>query len=64
MGHQTMINPKLEDHIGGDLGYLNIVFSIDYFVLVKNQLQILETIFIVDVSAWRPSSGTHWLQSQ
>ena len=39
-----------------------IVFSIDYFVLVKNQLQILETIFISDVSAWRPSSGTHWLQ--
>ena len=63
MGHQTMLNPELEDHTGGDLGYLNSLFnrlSIDYFVLVKNQLQILETIFTSDVSAWRPSSGTHW----
>ena len=55
MGHQTMLNPELEDHTGGDLGYL-IVFSIDYFALVKNQLKIIETIFISDVSAWRPSS--------
>ena len=23
MGHQTMLNPELEDHTGGDLGYLN-----------------------------------------
>ena len=23
MGHQTMLNPELEDHAGGDLGYLN-----------------------------------------
>ena len=51
-----MLNPELEDHTGSDLGYLNS-FSIDYFVLVKNQLQILETIFIPDVSAWQPSSG-------
>ena len=23
MGYQTMLNPELEDHTGGDLGYLN-----------------------------------------
>ena len=23
MGHQTMLNPEMEDHTGGDLGYLN-----------------------------------------
>ena len=23
MGHQTMLNPELEDHTGGDLGYFD-----------------------------------------
>ena len=27
MGHQTMLNPELEDHTGGDLGYLNSLFN-------------------------------------
>ena len=27
MGHQTMLNPELEDHIGSDLGYLNSLFN-------------------------------------
>ena len=28
MGHQTMLNPELEDHTGGDLGYLNSLCNI------------------------------------
>ena len=28
MGDQTMLNPVLEDHTGGDLGYLNSLFNI------------------------------------
>ena len=27
MGHQTMLNPELEDHTGGDLGNLNSLFN-------------------------------------
>ena len=27
MGHQTMLNPELEDHTGSDLGYLNSLFN-------------------------------------
>ena len=27
MGHQTMLNPELEDHTGGYLGYLNSLFN-------------------------------------
>ena len=27
MRHQTMLNPELEDHTGGDLGYLNSLFD-------------------------------------
>ena len=27
MGHQTMLNPGLEDHTGGNLGYLNSLFT-------------------------------------
>ena len=27
MGHQTMLNPELEDHTGGDLDYLNSLFN-------------------------------------
>ena len=27
MGHQTMLNPELADHTGGDLGYLNSLFN-------------------------------------
>ena len=50
MGHQTMLNLELEDHTGGDLGYLNSL-CIDYLVLAKNHLQILETIFISDGQA-------------
>ena len=26
-GHQIMLNPELEDHTGGDLGYLNSLFN-------------------------------------
>ena len=30
---------------------------------IYRKLQILAKLFISNVSAWRPSSGTHWLQS-
>ena len=38
-----MLSPALEDHTGGDRGYLNSLFPIDWFVMDKSQLQILQT---------------------
>ena len=52
-----MLNPALEDHAGGDLGYLNSLFN-GLLCFGQDQLQILEKKIISGVLAWR--GGLLW----
>ena len=45
MGRQTMLNPELEDHIGGNLGYLNTLFNRLFCFGQEPTLDIRNNIF-------------------
>ena len=58
-----MLNPALEDHAGGDLGYLNSLFNglLCFGQEPTPDIRKKNYFWRFGVARW-PSLGTHWLQ--